>query len=325
MAAMPGVEAVAAVSQLPLGDPSSAQLFDIEGRAVAARQTGRRAAYRAVSASYFGTLRIPLVRGRALTEDDREDSPLVVVINEASARTFWPNQDPMGQRIRWATGIRPFDEPWHTVVGVAADVKSNGLDKPEPPAIYAPYTQRMFTWLRWNSFVVRTHGEPQSYARAIREELTKIDPMQPIYQMASLDTVISQSVAARRFHTGLVDVFAALALGLCAVGVYGTIRYWVAERTREIGVRMALGATRRGIMLMVVARAERLHGDRRRARHRPVARDQPRAVDAAVRRGVVRHRHHRDGGAHRARHRGGGRVHPRAPRVDARSAVGDSR
>ena len=189
MAAIPGVESVAAVSQLPLGDPSSTQPFDIEGRAVAPADRPS-AAYRAVSAGYFRTLRIPLVRGRALTEDDREDSPLVVVVNEASARAFWPNQDPIGRRIRWATGIRPFDEPWHTVVGVVADVRSSGLDKPEPPAIYAPYTQRMFTWLRWNSFVVRTHGEPQPYARAIREELTKIDPMQPIYQVASLDTVI---------------------------------------------------------------------------------------------------------------------------------------
>jgi putative ABC transport system permease protein len=109
--------------------------------------------------------------------------------------------------------------------------------------------------MRWSSFVVRMHGEPESMARLIRQELTKIDPLQPIYQLAPLDDVVAQSVAARRFHTGLIDLFALLALALCAVGVYGTIGYWVAERSREIGVRMALGATGRGIRAMVVARA----------------------------------------------------------------------
>ena len=141
------------------------------------------------------------------------------------------------------------------MIGVVGDVKSSGLDKPEPPAVYAPYVQRSFTWLRWNTFVVRTQGDPQLYARAVREELAKIDPLQPVYQIAPLDAVIADSVAARRFHTGLVDAFALLALALAAVGVYGTVGYWVAERTREIGVRMALGAPRARIMLMVVSRA----------------------------------------------------------------------
>ena len=159
---------------------------------------------------------------------------MVVVVNEAMARRFWPHEDPVGRRIHWATGYPQFDTPPHTIVGVVADIKSAGLDKPERPAVYAPYTQRAFPWLRWSSFVVRTHGEPESMARLIRQELTKIDPLQPIYQMAPLDDVLAQSVAARRFHTGLIDLFALLALALCAVGVYGTIGYWVAERSNSL-------------------------------------------------------------------------------------------
>ena len=257
MASVPGVEAAAAISQLPLGDPSSGQPFTIEGRTFA---PGERPAadYRAISPNYFDTLRIPVRQGRGISEDDRENGAMVVVVNEAMARRFWPHEDPIGRRIHWATGYPQFDSPPHTIVGVVADIKSDGLDKPERPAVYAPYTQRAFPWMRWSSFVVRTRGEPESMARLIRQELTKIDPLQPIYQVAPLDDVLAQSVAARRFHTGMIDLFALLALALCAVGVYGTIGYWVAERSREIGVRMALGATGRGIRAMVVARATTL-------------------------------------------------------------------
>jgi putative ABC transport system permease protein len=257
MSSVPGVEAVAAISQLPLGDPSSGQPFTVEGHSFAPGERPN-ADYRAVSPSYFDTLRIPVRQGRGLSEDDRDGGAMVVVVNEAMARRFWPNEDPIGRRIHWATGYPQFDTAPNTIVGVVADIKSSGLDKPERPAVYVPYTQRAFPWMRWSSFVVRTHGDPESMGRLIRQEMTTIDPLQPIYQLAPLEDVVAQSVAARRFHTGLIDLFALLALALCAVGVYGTIGYWVAERSREIGVRMALGATGRGIRTMVVARASAL-------------------------------------------------------------------
>ncbi|HVT57477.1 MAG TPA: ABC transporter permease [Thermoanaerobaculia bacterium] len=252
---VPGVEAAAAVSQLPLGDPSSLERFEIDGRPLAPDESPA-AAFRAVSASYFSVLRIPIARGHGFTAADRENTPFVVVVNGAMARRFWPDRDPIGQRIRWATEGR--DRRWLTIVGVAGDVKSDGLGKSEPPAVYAPYTQRVFPWLRWTSFVVRTHGEPMQSALAIRRALLTIDANQPVYQILSLDQVVAQSVSEARFHTLLLDLFAALALTLAAVGVYGMIGYWVTQRMRDIGIRMALGATTRKIALMVVGRSAAL-------------------------------------------------------------------
>jgi putative ABC transport system permease protein len=255
LSSLPGVDSAAAISQLPLGDAASAERFEIDGRPLAP-DAPPTAEYRAVSPSYFGVLRIPVARGRGLRDADRETAPLVLVVNAAMANRYWPNQDPIGRRIRWVTEGR--DRRWLTIVGVAGDVKSNGLDKLESPAVYAPYTQRVFPWVRRTSFVVRTHGEPMQAVPAIRRALLAIDPNQPVYEISPLDQVVARSVSQARFRTLVLDLFAALALTLAAVGTYGTIGYWVAQRTRDLGVRMALGATPRTIALMVVGRSAAL-------------------------------------------------------------------
>jgi putative ABC transport system permease protein len=250
---VPGVAAAGAISHLPLGGGASTQPFVIEARDVAAGDAPS-ADYRVISPGYFATMGIAIREGRAFTDGDRETSERVVIVNETMARRFWGGASPIGSRLRWATPSRA-REGVMTVVGVAGDVRSVGLDADERPAIYAPFTQRTLPFLRWTSFVVRTAGDPVAAIPVIRRALLTIDPEQPVYEETTIAQLLAASVAERRFSLLLLGIFAIVALALATIGLYGLISFSVAERTREIGVRVALGASARRVYLLVLTEA----------------------------------------------------------------------
>ncbi len=193
---LPGTTSVASVTEVPIVDITSSLGFQIEGRAVPQGDVPS-ANYRAVSAGYFDTMGIPVVRGRGIQTSDAEESPLALVINERMARQLWPNEDPVGRRIRWAR--ESDDQGWLTIVGVVGNVKSAGLDADEPFAVYAPYQQRAFSWLRWMSVVVKTEGEPTVQIASVRTQL-QVDPNQPIYGIRTLEDTVDASIASRRLN-----------------------------------------------------------------------------------------------------------------------------
>ncbi len=244
---LPGVDRAAGVNRLPLSGSNTLVGIEIDGRPAPAGSGGSPVDRRVATPGYFRVMGIPLADGRAFDERDRSDAPLVAIVNEQMSRQYWPDGRPLGRRLRLALLGGP--GPWLTVVGVTGNVRHHGLGAPAHPEIYVPYAQAPVESM---TMVLQTPVEPQSLLGSVRAQVWAVDPDQPIDDVASLSSVVSESVAAPRFRMLLVNTFAALALVLAAVGIYGVIWYSVSRRAPDIGLRMALGAGAGDIVRMIV-------------------------------------------------------------------------
>ena len=232
---------------MPLRDASFEVPIALDGRPPLSPTDLPRASFRAVSADYFATMRMPILRGRGFTDQDRAGALPVVVISETMAQRLFANEDPIGKRIKRGPANSP--APWVTIVGVLRDARLTSIDTPPTSELYASMLQSPPTTM---AVVLRTRQNPATLGTTVVKTVQSVDQDQPVYHLQTMDDVVSASVGQRRFAAMLLVVFAAFSLGLAAVGVYGLVAQSVVQRRRELGLRMAIGASPGSVLTMVV-------------------------------------------------------------------------